>query len=348
MPFAIDLEAVTKQYRMSQVGWAARPAYTALREVTARLEPGEATAVIGRNGAGKSTLLRLVVGTALPTSGTIRVDGKAGALLDLEAGLLEDCTGRENAVAAVRLSQGATGSSEDALRFIQAFADLGSFFEKPVRTYSSGMRLRLAFSIALAPRPDIIVADEVLAVGDEGFQRKCSQYIQDFVTRGGTLLLATHNLYLAERLCRSAIYLRRGKDAVVGPCNDVVRQYRDQLRAAASLGEEDAEGPVETGLEAPEGAVRFQSRWDVRVKPGDRDVARTLSVFDADGNLLSSLAVGAAAGRVRFEAGALLPGSYRLVLGTGRPRAEQPGAWVRIQGRRREVGSVPLDHQWLS
>ena len=201
----------------------------ALRDVSLRAEPGEALALVGRNGSGKTTLLRLVSGIVRPTSGRIAVDGRVASLLELGAGFHPDFTGREN----VYLNGAIHGLSRARVRELMdeivAFAELERFIDFPVRTYSSGMYMRLGFSVAAHIRADVLLLDEVFAVGDEDFQRKCFGKIAQFKQRGGTIVFVSHDALAVERLCDRAVLLRHGSVAFDGPTRDAIAAYRRLL-----------------------------------------------------------------------------------------------------------------------
>ena len=186
----------------------------ALRDVSLRVEPGEAVGLIGRNGSGKTTLLRLVSGIIKPTSGRVGVGGRVGSLLELGAGFHPDFTGREN----VYLNGSIYGLKRRYIREqmdeIVAFAELERFIDLPVRTYSSGMYMRLGFAIAAHLQADVLLLDEVFAVGDEEFQRKCFGKIFEFKQRGGTIVFVSHDAAAVERLCERAVLLRAGRGRV--------------------------------------------------------------------------------------------------------------------------------------
>ena len=179
-----------------------------------RVAPGEAVGLVGRNGSGKSTLLRLIAGIIRPTTGTAAAGGRVGSLLELGAGFHPDFTGREN----VELNGALQGLSRAAIRErfdeIVAFAELEHAIDRPVRTYSSGMTMRLGFAIAAFLEADVLLLDEVFAVGDESFQRKCFGVISTFKQRGGTILFVSHDASAVERLCDRAVLLRDGSARV--------------------------------------------------------------------------------------------------------------------------------------
>ena len=212
----------------------------ALRDVSLTVEPGEAVGLVGRNGSGKTTLLRIVSGIIKPTSGRVEVGGRIASLLELGAGFHPDFTGREN----VYLNGSIHGLSRARVREVMdeivAFAELEQFIDLPVRTYSSGMYMRLGFSVAAHIQSDVLLLDEVFAVGDEQFQRKCFGKIAEFKNRGGTILFVSHDAQAVERLCDRAVLLRQGEVAFDGPTREAIAAYRRLLAADANPDELDA------------------------------------------------------------------------------------------------------------
>ena len=222
----------------------------ALRDISLGVEPGEAVGLVGRNGSGKSTLLRLIAGIIRPTAGTVGAGGRVGSLLELGAGFHPDFTGREN----VELNGALQGLTRARIRErfdeIVAFAEVEHAIDRPVRTYSSGMTMRLGFAIAAFLEADVLLLDEVFAVGDESFQRKCFGVISAFKQRGGTILFVSHDASAVERLCDRAVLLRQGALAYDGPVHEALARYR---RALA----EDETGPAgEAGAGGVEGELR--------------------------------------------------------------------------------------------
>jgi ABC-type polysaccharide/polyol phosphate transport system ATPase subunit len=201
----------------------------ALRDVSLRIEPGEAVGLVGRNGSGKTTLLRLVSGIFRPTSGRVATAGRVGSLLELGAGFHPEFTGRDN----VYLNGSIHGLSRARLRELMdeivAFAELERFIDLPVRTYSSGMYMRLGFSVAAHIEADVLLLDEVFAVGDEDFQRKCFGKIHEFKRRGGTIVFVSHDAQAVERLCDRAILLKQGTLAFDGTTREAIARYRELL-----------------------------------------------------------------------------------------------------------------------
>lgn len=209
----------------------------ALQDVTLRVEPGEAVGLVGRNGSGKSTLLRLIAGIIKPTRGTVSVAGRIGSLLELGAGFHPDFSGRENvflngAIYGLRRAQ-----IRERFDEIVAFAELEDAIDRPVRTYSSGMYMRLGFAIAAHLDADVLLLDEVFAVGDEAFQRKCFGKIFEFKQRGGTIVFVSHDASQVERLCERAALLREGRLVFDGPTHEAIVRYRKVLAAEADPAE---------------------------------------------------------------------------------------------------------------
>jgi lipopolysaccharide transport system ATP-binding protein len=344
----------------------------ALSEVSLTMARGEAVAVIGANGAGKSSLLRILAGLSRPTAGTIERSARLGTLLELGAGLVDEWTGESNARSAFSLQ----GTSPDRLAEVERFAEIGSFFAKPVRTYSTGMRLRLAYALAIGLEPEILIADEIVAVGDEAFQRRCALELQRFLDGGGTLVLATHNLYLAEKLCQRTLWLDRGVVRESGATLDVTRAYRDATRgmrtagarsraAAARRGpasptrssEPDAGGrTAELALgvfggddEATPDVVCTGARWRIAVGGNGAGEHLRLDVRRIDGTLVTRLDCRSYA-VLDLSPCPLLPGRYLVELrgsateeGTSEPRLRHE---FLVRGARRELGNVVLEHEW--
>src|SRR5216117_4020546 len=199
--------------------------FPALKEVSFSVPKGSTYGVIGRNGSGKSTALKLVAGITKPTSGTVRVGGRISALIELCAGFHPEISGREN-VFINGIMLGLT-KREIQERFdeIVEFAELKEFINAPVKTYSSGMYMRLGFAVAIHVDPDVLLVDEVLAIGDEGFTHKCLDKFAEFRRRGRTILLVTHSLSLVERFCDEALWLDQGRVRGTGDPRRVVDSY---------------------------------------------------------------------------------------------------------------------------
>lgn len=205
----------------------------ALTDVTFSVRKGEAFGIIGRNGAGKSTLLQILAGTLRPSSGSFELRGRVTALLELGSGFNLEFTGRENIFLAGSILGISRVEMEAKLTEIEAFADIGSFIEQPVKTYSTGMMMRVAFSVAVAVQPDVLIIDEALSVGDILFQQKCAQRLRSLLAQGITLLVVTHDTAFVLNLCQRALWLDKGKVACLGDAATCVRAYMTAMSAAA-------------------------------------------------------------------------------------------------------------------
>ena len=260
MAWDLRLADVGKKYRVRRAR-KARPLlewappsddFWALRGVSLDVEPGEVVGVIGPNGAGKSTLLKLLSRITAPTEGEIRIRGRLAALIEVGSGFHPELTGREN----VFLSGTILGMRrrDIAARFdsIVEFSGVGTYIDMPVKWYSSGMYVRLGFSVAAHLEPDILLVDEVLAVGDAAFQAQCLRRIQELRHRGTTIVFISHDLGTVERLCSRAVLLREGRVKADGSARDVVTAYQRAADAdavaAVDLGEENGRDPRITGL----------------------------------------------------------------------------------------------------
>jgi len=238
---AISVKNLTKKYRIfGHPGDRIKQAltlgrvrfhreFTALQDVSFEIKKGETVGIIGRNGSGKSTLLQLICGILKPTSGTVEVHGRVSALLELGAGFNPEFTGREN----VYFQGAVMGMAKEAMdeRFddIAAFADIGEFIDQPVRTYSSGMFVRLAFAVGAHIDADILVIDEALSVGDAYFVQKCMRFLQGFMQKSGTVLFVSHDIGAVTHLCRTVCWLDDGRVAQKGTPKEVVERYLESL-----------------------------------------------------------------------------------------------------------------------
>jgi ABC-type polysaccharide/polyol phosphate transport system ATPase subunit len=250
--------------------------FTALNDVNLTVPKGRTLGVIGRNGSGKSTLLKLVAGITKPSSGTVRVDGRISALIELGAGFHPEISGREN-VFINGIMLGLT-KREVTERFdeIVEFAEMGEFIDAPVKTYSSGMYMRLGFAVAIHVDPDVLLVDEVLAVGDEGFTHKCLDKFAEFKRRGKTILLVTHSLGLVERFCDEALWLDAGRikgsgdpKRIVGAyITDVERREEVELAATDARAKETASAAV-VSPDEPASAVLPDNPIETATGPAD-------------------------------------------------------------------------------
>lgn len=200
-----------------------------MRDVNFALEKGEAVGIIGINGAGKSTLLKMITGTTQPTTGSVDISGRVAALLELGMGFHPEFTGRQNVLMAGQLLGLGMDELDRLMPEIEAFAEIGDYIEQPVRTYSSGMQMRLAFSVATAKRPDVLIVDEALSVGDAYFQHKSFDRIRAFRRAGTTLLIVSHDKAAIQSICDRAILLDRGQVAKEGAPEEVMDYYNAML-----------------------------------------------------------------------------------------------------------------------
>jgi lipopolysaccharide transport system ATP-binding protein len=249
----------------------------ALRGLSFQVRRGRAFGVVGSNGAGKSTLLRLLAGITEPSEGTVGVYGRMATLLDLGVGFHDTFTGRENIQLTCSLLGMHAEKIEARIPEIIRFAELGDFIDYPVRTYSTGMNLRLGFAIAMHSDADILLIDEVLAVGDQYFQRKCVRRIEEAVRDGATLVLVSHDLHAVRSLCDEVLWLDRGRPRVIGPPREVVERYLelDRLRVAPPAPDAPVRPPLRP---VPGGVDRVIALPASRVSEEDPSLREMLEV----------------------------------------------------------------------
>ena len=270
----IHLKEVGKKYKLYRrpehrlVEWVSlgrkllHETFWALRDVSFDIGEGEALGIIGENGAGKSTLLKIISGTAFPTTGRAEVNGRVTALLELGTGFHPEFSGRENLVMNARL----LGLTEEEIRArmeeVIEFAELGDFLDQPVRTFSSGMQLRLGFAVAASVNPDVMVVDEALAIGDAYFQKKSLDRVKQFRDQGLTFLFVTHDLALVKRFCSRCLWMKNGRMEALGETQRVVRDYQlySQEKQRLRLGSVQGDLAVETAVD-PAGKHAPKSRW---------------------------------------------------------------------------------------
>ena len=216
MEYIVEMLHITKRF----------PGIVANDDITLQLKKGEIHALLGENGAGKSTLLKMITGVTYPTTGKVTVHGRVAALLELTAGFSGDLSGREN----IYLKGNILGLSAKEISAIEeaiiSFADLGEYIDQPVRTYSSGMKMRLGFAININIQPDILVIDEALSVGDASFKKKCNQKIAEIIEQGITVLFVSHDKKSVKELCTRAIYLQKGVLVFDGLVEEAMKLYR--------------------------------------------------------------------------------------------------------------------------
>ncbi|MGE0357061.1 MAG: ABC transporter ATP-binding protein [Burkholderiales bacterium] len=357
-------------------GSADIPRFRALHGVSATIRRGESLGLVGENGAGKSTLLKIIAGVVKPSAGSVRVAGRIGALLELGSGFHPEYTGRENIFLAAALMGLSRRETRDKVDAIVAFADIGAHIDEPIKHYSSGMAVRLGFAVATALTPDVLITDEVLAVGDESFQKKCIRWLEGFLGGGGTLLLCSHSMYHVQTLCSRAMWLHEGAVRLEGDSFEVAREYltwheeksRSETpapRAAEGLVPlirdlrlERADGTLAEVLAAGEDLVLQGLAWS----PDGRAPVLLFGIVRADGTPVYGAHSNDGgfepprvddrhfAFAVRFASLALLPGKY-----TVRAHALDPEGLrlfdtvereVVVTGRTRDYGLVRLAHEW--
>lgn len=347
-----------------------------LRDVDLDVRRGQSLGLIGENGAGKSTLLKLIAGVLTPTLGSVTVSGRVGALLELGAGFHPEYSGRDNIVMSATLYGLTRAELRTKLDEIVAFADIGNYIDEPVKHYSSGMIVRLGFAVVAAVRPDLLITDEVLAVGDEAFQKKCVRWIEDYLEQGGTLLLVSHSMYHIQKLCRQACWIKDGTIAARGDVFDVTQAYLayQERRSSAQLGPRKAEagtqefvltGLAVNGIDADTLVVdAAQSlRAGIRVRSRDGRVpVVAVGIGRADGTSIYGVTTemdgvqprigehGDYCIDIEFPDLPLLPGSYTLRVhvmdSEGVRLFDTLERTLSIRGNSREFGLVRLSHAW--
>ena len=268
----------------------------ALRDLSLEVQRGEVVGIIGSNGAGKSTLLKILSRIVAPTEGTVRIEGRVGSLLEAGTGFHSELTGRENVFMSGAILGMRKAEIERKFDEIVAFADVGPFLDTPVKRYSSGMQVRLAFAVAAHLEPEVLIVDEVLAVGDAEFQKKCLGRMQD-VSRGDgrTVLFVSHNMDAVQRLCTRAVLLERGRAVAAGATPGIVAQYLAQGGAPSSAGAwVDLSGVDRTGTGVAR-VVQARYRSETEQAGGqpypDGPITIGLSIETAEGCTIPSLAV---------------------------------------------------------
>jgi lipopolysaccharide transport system ATP-binding protein len=358
-------------------GRAVHDYYRALDDVTMTIRRGESWGIIGENGAGKSTLLKIIAGVVKPSRGTITVQGRVSALLELGTGFHPEYSGRDNIFLASALMGWSRAETRDRLEDILIFADIGSHIDQPVKTYSSGMVVRLGFAVATALSPDLLVTDEVLAVGDESFQKKCLRWMEDFRARGGTLLLCSHSMYHIQSLCQKTIWIHQGRAHLHGESFEVTQAYlahheaknRKETSNSAeaidtsylrldSVWVEDAAGNARDSYEMGEdvllcGTYHAADDLPAVIMAGITRIDGTpvFGTFSNDAGFSPNrLSVGLFGFCITFSATTLLPGRYYLRTHTldthGLRLFDTREILLTIHGKTREHGFVRLAHNW--
>lgn len=356
--------------------------FWAIRDISFQLRKGETVGIVGRNGAGKSTLLQMLCGTVTPTSGSIETFGRVAALLELGAGFNPEFTGREN----ILMSGAVLGFSQEEMEThfdeILAFSEIGEFVDRPVKSYSSGMYVRLAFSVAVSIKPDILVVDEALSVGDVSFQHKCLKQIEQLKGRGTTILFVSHDVAAIKRFCARALWIDGGKLVADGSATRVADQYFDAMRKSAretervaglskrientSIGEIRSvvvvrRQPEQSAISLGD-QVTFDITFEVR-RELDEPIVVGLAIFRSDDlyvcglntgldNVWVPCSKGIHTVRLTFPRLNLYPGTYYVKAGlfdqTGMVRWHFDDMALRFEVVAPYIGEgvVLLDHQW--
>ena len=389
----VTLEAVSKIYpRVNRPGERLRAFFSLLAgrepsdgalvldDISLEVQAGESIGIIGENGAGKSTLLKILTGVISPSRGRVVGSPRMAALLELGAGFQPEFTGIEN----VRMVGVLLGMSpreiESKLDYILEFADIGEYIHEPVKHYSSGMVVRLGFAVVTASNPELLITDEVLAVGDESFQKKCVRWIEGFLAEGNTLMMVSHSMYLVQKLCRKAMWIHHGKAREYGEVFDVTQSYLAYHETRGALEKDQRDGAdgenglyrlesfrFSTGAENEECVLGWGETLEadlVLYSPDGRPPAALVGIVRADGTPVYGVASEVEgivprklddnryALSIRFDELPLLPGNYAM-----RGHAMDPEGMrlcdtaelrFRVRGESRELGFVRLSHRWIA
>jgi ABC-type polysaccharide/polyol phosphate transport system ATPase subunit len=284
MAAAIRVEAVSKQYRIynrpadrlketiTRGRWKAHREFWALKDISFEVEAGTTTGIIGPNGSGKSTLLQIITGTLEPTHGSVWLEGRVAALLELGAGFNPQFTGIENIFMNTALMGLSKSETESLLPEIASFAEIGDFIYQPLKTYSSGMYIRLAFAAAIAVSPQILIIDEALAVGDAVFQHRCTRRIKQMQESGTTILFVSHDPGAIRALCNRAILLNGGRMEADGAPSEVLNRYQKIIMARETAYTALDQSAAEQATDAPELAeADFTNAPSYTFRHGNRD-----------------------------------------------------------------------------
>jgi lipopolysaccharide transport system ATP-binding protein len=348
--------------------------FPALSGVSFEMQRGASLGIIGENGAGKSTLLKIIAGVIQPTRGSVEVNGRVSALLELGSGFHPEYTGLAN----IDLSAALLGLPPDEIagkrEEIVAFADIGDHINEPIKHYSSGMVVRLGFAVATVLRPDLLITDEVLAVGDESFQKKCVAWIERFLSENGTLLLCSHSLYHIQKLCRNALWLQNGRVMRYGAADEVTQAYHAYHEEKSAA----AKQPIQPELARAAGFYAIR-RFEIAsgetiangaefvltgeaFSPDGRPPAVLIGISRADGTSVYGVSTemdGVTTERLgpdRFgfsltlPALSLLPAKYTVRAHALDPEGMRLFDTIElpffVTGSAREYGTVRLEHRW--
>jgi len=349
-----------------------------LHDISLEVSAGQSFGIIGENGAGKSTLLKVLTGVITPSRGSVEVNARIAALLELGAGFQPEFSGIDNVKMKASLLGMSTKQLDRRMDDILAFADIGEYVHEPVKHYSSGMVVRLGFAVVAASDPELLITDEVLAVGDESFQKKCIRWIESFLEKGNTLLMVSHSMYLVQKLCTKALWIHEGRARELGDVFPVTQSYLAYHEEKNALEKQqrrslDGDGglycvskfilPGHTGDEDP--VIRHGEDLEAELilsSPDGRPPVALFGVMRADGTPVYGVASDFDGitperiddrlfrFRIRFRSLQLLPGSYSI-----RGHAMDPEGMrlcdtsehrFTVSGQSREMGFIHLPHQW--
>jgi len=350
-----------------------------LSDINLDVVRGQSLGIIGENGAGKSTLLKVLTGVIQPTQGRVMVHTKFAAMLELGAGFQPDFSGMDNVRMTASLMGLSTAELNERLDDILEFADIGEYIHEPVKHYSSGMVVRLGFAVITACRPDLLITDEVLAVGDEFFQKKCIRWIQQFLKDGGTLLLVSHSMYVVQKLCQKAIWIHEGQVEQYGDVFPVTQSYlawhekrnSKEKEIRANISGDGAHYRIERFKlmgSHPNDPPEFVMGDDISVElqiysPDDRTPVGLFGVLRADGTPIYGVASDHEdiapiklsehyyQFRLCLKDIKLLPGSYQLRGHSMDPEGvrlfDSQEFSFKVTGKNQELGFIRLPHEWL-
>ncbi len=334
-----------------------KEAFSALKDVSFEIEAGERVAIVGENGAGKSTLLKIIAGILQPSEGSIQCNAKLSALIELGAGFDPERTGRENIVSSGLLHGIKRKELAERTDQIIEFAGLANDIDRPIKTFSSGMVVRLGFAIAAHMHPEVLITDEVLAVGDESFQKKCIRWVEGFIERGGTLLLVSHSTYHIQRLCHRAIWLENGQVQLDGDVFEVCRAYLASQSSGPHIDQKEISrrpysnfslSPLEDGHWDTTSALT--ASWEATSAQPSCEMEITVTALD--GAILCQRHMPLSQSSCELiSPDLLLPGGYRIIaraLQLGRQLGSATHRLIDVPGETRLFGSLKLPRSWVS
>jgi lipopolysaccharide transport system ATP-binding protein len=348
--------------------------YDVLKDISLTVKKGESLAIIGKNGAGKSTLLKIICNVLQPTSGSVEVFGRIGALLELGSGFHPEYTGREN----LKMSAALAGMDDKYLKQnldkMIEFADIGEYIDQPVKNYSSGMVVRLGFSVVTVTNPDLLITDEVLAVGDADFQRKCISWIDDYLKGGGTLLLVSHSIYHVQKMCKNAIWLENGTIKKQGNAFAISQEYQSHYEKKKNgvkiSGNKDTANyhvmSIKLLNDDEDEITLVDTNQDITVKvqvfsPDNRSPGLTIGIVRKDIPVYGTISDSHNAKPnkiknhvfefiIKFSSLKLLPSDYELKAHAMDPEClrlmDEESIDFRVHSKSTDLGVVVLDTQW--